>query len=396
MGPLAVAVTVVTWAAAFPAIRVGLNGFGPASLGFGRLVVAAAALGAVAVVIRPKVPPRPLWGRVILAGFLGQTLYQLLLMVGEHRVPAGTASILIAMAPLFSVVAASVLLHESARGQWPGMLLAVIGAIIVGASLDLGGGTYILAVLAAAACQGLYHVVVKPLSQAVGAFGATAWSVWAGALLSVPAAPWLLSDTTSAPANALVAVAFLGIVPSALGYVTWSFALARAPVAQTTSALYLVPVVALAVSWIWLGERPAVLAVLGGAVAISGVIVVRRGGSPSPVVGAGRIQSRTKPCRGRGKQARDALRELLLARALLAAELTNALPAAPCPSSRRLSAGSAASIQRGLVVPVYLRPALDDNLVLWIGNQRKRAAALTSARTSRSERCRSCGRTQAA
>jgi drug/metabolite transporter (DMT)-like permease len=238
VGAAAVAVTVVTWASAFPAIRVGLEGFGPASLGFGRLVVAAAALGAAAVVIRPEVPPRRLWGRVLLSGLLGQTLYQLLLMVGERRVPAGTASILIAMAPLFSVVGAS------------------------------------------PACQGLYHVVVKPLSQAVGAFGATAWSVWAGALLSVPAAPWLISDTASAPTNALVAVAFLGIVPSAVGYLTWSFALARAPVAQTTSALYLVPVVALAVSWVWLGERPALMAVIGGAVAISGVVLVRRRGVP--------------------------------------------------------------------------------------------------------------------
>jgi drug/metabolite transporter (DMT)-like permease len=279
-GPLAIAVTVVTWAAAFPAIRVALDDFRPGSLGLGRLLVAAAALALVAVRVRPKVPPRALWGRVALAGLLGQTLYQLLLMLGEQRVPAGTASILIALAPLFSVVAAALLLGESARGQWPGMALAVAGAVIVGASMDLGGGGYVLAVLGAAACQGLYHVVVKPLSQAVGAFGATAWSVWAGTVLALPATPALITDTGHASGGSLLAVAFLGIVPSALGYLTWSFALARAPVAQTTSALYLVPVVALGVSWVWLGEQPALLAVLGGAVAISGVVLVHHRAGP--------------------------------------------------------------------------------------------------------------------
>jgi drug/metabolite transporter (DMT)-like permease len=44
-------------------------------------------------------------------------------------------------------------------------------------------------------------------------------------------------------------------------------------------ALYLVPVVALLLAWVWLGERPAPLAVAGGVVAIIGVIVVRRQGA---------------------------------------------------------------------------------------------------------------------
>jgi drug/metabolite transporter (DMT)-like permease len=275
-GSLAAAVTVVTWASAFPAIRLGLDGFGPLSLGLARLLCAGAALGLVALVVRPALPPRRLWGRVVLAGLLVQALYQFLLMLGEVRVPAGTASILIAMAPLFSVVAAALLLGESARGQWPGMLLAFAGAALVGGALGLGGGAYVLAVLGAAACQGLYHVVVKPLSEAVGAFGATAWSLWAGMLLMLPAAPWLVADLGSASVAAVGAAAYLGIVPSALGYLTWSAALARAPIAHTTAALYLVPVVAVLMAWAVLGERPAPLAVAGGVLAVLGVILVRR------------------------------------------------------------------------------------------------------------------------
>jgi len=276
-GTAAAAVTVVTWASAFPAIRIGLDGFSPLALGLARLLVAAAALALVAVVVRPAPPPRRLWGRVVVAGLLGQALYQFLLMLGEVEVPAGTASLLIATAPLFSVAAAAVLLGESARGAWPGMLLAFAGAALVGVSLGVGGGAYAVAVLGAAACQGLYHVVVKPLAEEIGAFAATAWTLLAGAALMLPAAPLLVADLGGAPVDALAAAAFLGVVPSALGYLTWSAALRSAPIAHTTAALYLVSPVALLLGWAVLGERPAPLALLGGAMAIAGVVLVRRG-----------------------------------------------------------------------------------------------------------------------
>ena len=275
-GSLAAGVTVVTWASAFPAIRIALDGFAPLSLGLARLLVGAAGLGAVALVLRPPVPPRRLWPAVLLAGLLGQALYHALLMIGELRVPAGTASILIAVAPVFSVLAAQKLLGEPATGRWTGMLVAFSGAALVGLSLGIGGGVYALAVLAAAAAQGLYHVVVKPLAEAVGAFGATFWSLLAGALLLLPAAPALAGDLAGAPGSAAAAAVFLGLVPSALGYLTWSFALARAPIAHTTAALYLVPVVAVLLAWAWLGERPQPLAAAGGALAVAGVVLIRR------------------------------------------------------------------------------------------------------------------------
>jgi terminal-alkyne amino-acid exporter len=286
LGSLALAVTVVTWASAFPAITTGLRGYGPSSLGLGRLLVAALALGVVAVVRPPGIPPRRLWWRVALAGFVGQTAYQWLLMTGEVRVPAGTASILIAIAPIFSVIGAAVLLGESARGRWLGMGVACTGAVLVGLSLGLGGGAAALLVLAAAACQGIYHVLVKPLAVELGAFPATIWTVWAGAALALPALPGLLRDAPVAGLSATAAAVYLGLVPTALGYVAWSAAVRRTPIAVSTVALYLVPVVAVLLAWWWLAERPAPLAVVGGALAIVGVVLTRRGPASTTVATA--------------------------------------------------------------------------------------------------------------
>ncbi len=288
-GDLALSATVITWACAFPAIRVGLEGFSPWSLGLLRLGFASITLAALATVVRIKVPPRTAWPRVVLAGLLGQTLYQGLLMTGELTVPAGTASILVATAPLFSVVAAAVVLGESMRGRWTGMVVAFAGTVLVGASLGLGASSAGLFVLAAAVCQGLYHVVVKPLAESVGALSATAWSVWAGSAMALVGLPALRDDVTTASTSSWWAAVFLGVVPSALGYLAWSAAVSRTTIARSTSALYLVPVVALVLAWVWLGERPSPLAVVGGVLAVLGVVLARRG----PVTSANSAAPRT-------------------------------------------------------------------------------------------------------
>ena len=226
-GTAGLGLTVLTWAAAFPAIRTGLDGYRPWALGLLRLAVAAVALGVVALFRRPGTPSRHQWPRIVGCALVGQTLYQGLLMTGEVSVPAGTASVLIATAPIFSVLAAAVLLRERIGPRWKGFALAFAGAALAGGSLGVGGGAQALVVLAAALCQGVYHVGVKPLAEQMGALSATMWTVWAGALMSLVALPRFLTDAHRASGGSTAAAVLLGVVPSALGYLAWSDALAR-------------------------------------------------------------------------------------------------------------------------------------------------------------------------
>ena len=284
-GEVGLAITVLTWATPFPAIRVGLESYSPWALALLRLGCAAVILGIVGAIVRPRLPSGLQWGRVMLAGLLGQTLYQGLLMMGEVSVPGGTASVLIATAPIFSVLTAAVVLRERIGRRWKGFLVAFGGAALVGASLGGGGGVAALIVLAAALCQGISHVVIKPLSEQIGALSATMWSMFAAVFLGLPALPTLISESRHASGGSSLAAVFMGVVASAIGYLVWSDALARTSVARSTVALYLVPIFAMGLSWAWLGERPTILAVIGGAIAIAGVVVVRRTRADSPCGG---------------------------------------------------------------------------------------------------------------
>ena len=95
----------------------------------------------------------------------------------------------------------------------------------------------------------------------------------AGTAMLAPTLPWVLPSAIGASSRSWLAVVALALGPSALGFVTWAAAVARMEVSRPALALYAVPVVAVVISWAWLGERPGVVTVVAGAVALVGVAV---------------------------------------------------------------------------------------------------------------------------
>ncbi|MGW2964460.1 DMT family transporter [Streptomyces sp. NPDC001220] len=275
---LALAGVVVLWASAFPAIRVGVDGLGVAGLSFLRLAIAAVALTAVAPFLGVRLPHRRDLPLIVLAGATGMTAYQALLNWGEVHVSAGTASMLIAIAPVFSLLLGRAFLAEAlTRRVIIGSGVAIAGCAVVA----LGGGSTgfspsALVVLAAAAVQGVYHFVSKPLLRRYSGVEVATYAMVAGAVFALPLLPATLRAVASAPPGALVSVVYLGVLPSAVGFVIWGYAVARLPLSVSTAALYLVPPVALVVSFVWLSEVPRLLEVVGGIVIISGVVLINR------------------------------------------------------------------------------------------------------------------------
>ena len=273
---LALVLTVLLWASAFPAIRVGLAGLGVDGLSVLRLAVASVALAVLAPVLKIRRPATRDLPLIVLCGASGMAAYQLLLNWGEVHVPAGTASLLVVIAPVFSVLLAAGFLGERLRARTVlGSVVAIAGAAVIAiASGRTGVSASALVVLAAALVQGAYHVASKPLLARYTGMEVACYAMWTGTVLLVPFTPDAVGRLAHAPGSAIGAAIYLGLLPSALGFVVWGYAVARFTVATSTAALYLVPPVTLVVAFAWLDEIPGPIELLGGLISITGVILI--------------------------------------------------------------------------------------------------------------------------
>jgi len=97
------------------------------------------------------------------------------------------------------------------------------------------------------------------------------------AVACLPFAWQLIQQLGDASTGAIAWTVYLGVFPTAIGFTTWAFALARTDAGRLGATTYLVPPISILLGWLILSETPASLALVGGALCLSGVAILRRG-----------------------------------------------------------------------------------------------------------------------
>lgn len=288
---MAIAGVLLLWASAFAGIRAGMritpaggigaDGYGPGELALLRFGTASAALALYGLATRMRLPARSDLPGIGLAGFLGISIYHVALNFGEVTVQAGAASLLISAAPVFTALLSVLFLQERlTRLGWGGILLAFGGVALIAVSGS--GGLHFtpgaLLILLSAVVAAAFSILSKKTLRRYAALEFTSYAIWAGTLPMLVFLPGLVRQFRGAAPPATFAVIYLGIFPAAIAYVLWNYALSKMPASLLSSFLYLSPVIASFIAWVWLGEVPALLTILGGGLAILGVVLVQTKG----------------------------------------------------------------------------------------------------------------------
>lgn len=281
----AVGFTLLTWASAFVAIRHLGEDTPPGSLSLGRLVIAVLALGLMVRFTVPtakrRLPTRREWPLIALGGLSWIGVYNVTLNEAERRIDAGTAALIVQIGPIIVALLATFFFNERlTRWLVIGLAVGFAGVVIIGRASSDGGNGDVVGVLLAAVAAVTFAIGVitqkKLLGGGMTALQMTFWFYVVGTVACLPWSVELVGVVGDAESSDLFWIAYLGIFPSALAFVTWAYALNHSDAGKFALTTFLVPFITTLMAWIVLGEVPPALAFAGGALCIVGVLLTRR------------------------------------------------------------------------------------------------------------------------
>jgi len=276
-------ITVFFWGTSFIFVKIGLEEVPPVTLAFLRFAIAIPLL--FLLMGRPLGQPQSIekreWGPLLFLGLTGVTLYHLFQNVGMGYTSASESSVIIASNPVFIALFSRILLGERlSKAKASGILIAFSGVVLVvlrdGASFGSPSFLGDLICLGSVFSWVAYSLYTKKRLLRSSPIEITAYSTLFGMIFLAPIA--LATEGFAVPIlpSSWLSLVMLGVFSSAVGYLLWNRALSETTASEAGSYLFLIPVIASAFAFIFLGERLDGLFFIGSALVIMGLVLSTR------------------------------------------------------------------------------------------------------------------------
>ena len=256
---------------AFLWISLSLRSISPGTIAFGRVSLGAAALGLVPAarcrIARSDIP------RMLLAAIVGIAAPVLLFGLAEERIPSALAGMMVAGMPAMAAIVTAVVTRSlPPPGRLAGVMLGLIGlALLAGPSLvdataEAGG---VVMVALAVLCYAVATMLYAPLQQTYGSLRVTMWVLVFSSIVLLPigVAGLASSDIELLPVIALV---ILGVIGTGVVWAMFVGMVGRVGAVRSSIAGYLIPIIALALGVVVLGERVTLAQLVGVGTALAG------------------------------------------------------------------------------------------------------------------------------
>jgi len=290
---LAIVLLVLIWGSNFSVVKSALSEFSPLAFNATRFVLASAVLAVLLTIsgVRVRFPKQDVL-RLVGLGLLGNVLYQGLFIYGIDGTRAGNAALMLSTVPLIVTVLSVGLKHETiSRAGWAGVALSISGIVVIlwGSSRGLSFGSDTmrgdLIMLGSALAWSVYTVLSSPYVQKYGTLPVTAFTMWIGTvgLVAISTPALLAQDWISISPGAWGGLVFSGAFSLALAYILWYYGIRHLGSSRTAVYSNTVPVVALLVAWLTLGEVPTLVQVVGTVMILGGIGLARLRRKPAEV-----------------------------------------------------------------------------------------------------------------
>ncbi len=228
------------------------------------------------------------WPMIIGLAVTAVAGYNWLFLTGLTLAPASDGAIIVpGMAPVFTVIFASVVLGErlGIRGI-AGLAVAAVGLFLVVRPSGQADGTRLLGdllFLAGAVLWGVYSVLARIASRRFNPVSTSLYGIAVGSLILVPLAllEGGVATLASAPIEALGGIGYLAVFGTVGAFVLLNLGVARVGASRASAFALLVPVVGVLTSVAFLNEDLGPTTIVGGAIVLIGLWLVEHGGASS-------------------------------------------------------------------------------------------------------------------
>lgn len=276
---------VVVWGASPVATKVAVADLDPVSVAVLRTLLGGLAALPLALALRIGFPAVSSQRLVLLlsslCGFIG---FPLVFSIGVNLTSANHASMILASLPIFTGGIAMAWDRQRPKLYWwIGCAIALAGEVLLissyrsGAAESSVGGDLI--VLLGNLFASLGYVAGARLQQAgYASAGTTFWGVVISAVLLLPVTPWLIGDVggESVGLDAWLAVAYLAVGVTIVGYIAWYWALGKGGIARIGLIQFLQPVSGVILAWLLLSESISIEFLVASAIILIGIWIAIR------------------------------------------------------------------------------------------------------------------------
>jgi len=278
----------VFWAGNFIVVKGAIGILPPIGFTFLRYAVAAITLlillrwrtGAIGL-------PRGDVAKIMGLGVIGFGCYQILWPVALQTIPAGDSALLIATTPVMTALLAMAIGADRPNAvKLIGAFVSFAGvALVIAAGQGLVLGASLvgdLLTLVAAACWAIYTVFGATILRRHSPLVTTTWAIVAGTLFIAPLgiAQLATADLSGFGVPVILAILYSGTLAAGFANVIIFHGVKLLGPTRINAFQFLVPALAVVMAAVFLSEPIRPIQIVGGAIILAGVWLLRRGSWP--------------------------------------------------------------------------------------------------------------------